>query len=199
MIYYNSMAKKRASGVHYRGRLGKQDFDIMEHLTFGDVVMSTLLSSRSTKQFYREATKRAVARYRAKKALERLRRNGYIDTTKENDPHITLTQKGRELLQRAKLLKSTVIQTPAWQGTWTLVLYDIPVSHSTYRYDLRSMLMHVGFRKLQHSVWISPYPCDDLQEYLAEHAGLRRYVRVLTVNPVPGLSTIDDWKKLPVG
>ena len=197
MLYCNSMARKRASGVHYRGRLGKRDLDIMEHITFGDVVMSALLSSRSTKQFYREATKRAVARYRAKKALERLRQHGYVDTTEDNDPHVTLTTKGRELLLRAKLLKSKAIQASPWQGTWTLVLYDIPVSHSAYRYDLRSVLIHAGFRKLQHSVWISPYPCEELQNYVTEHAGLCRYVRVLTAHPLPGLNTIDDWRKLP--
>lgn len=190
------MRKKRPLRNHSRTRVSKQDIDIMHYLTFGDILVSSLLSARSSKQFYREAAKRAVARYRAKMAVERLRQNGYVVTTQHRDPHIVLTEKGSALLQRASLLRSRPAPDSSWRGSWTLVLYDIPVSHNAYRYDLRSMLVRAGFRKLQHSVWVSPHPCDELQHYIEQHTELRRYVRVLTANPTAGLLNIGDWKKL---
>lgn len=192
------MKKKQHARNRFSLRIGKQDINIMQHLTYGDLLMSVLLSARSTRQFYREANKRALARYRAKKALERLQRSGYVVATRHADPHIILTKKGGALLQRALLLSSKPALHSSWEGTWTLVLYDIPVSHSAYRYDLRSMLIRAGFRKLQHSVWISPHPCEELQRYIEQHAGLRRYVRILTANPAPGLRHVDDWEKLPL-
>lgn len=191
------MFRKRSSRAH-SPRVSTQDFDIMQHLTFGDLLMSFLLSACSSRQLYREATKRAAARYRAKNSVERLRKNGYIITTQDHDPHVALTKKGIEALRRITLIKSTPAHAGPWKGVWTLVLYDIPVSHSLYRYDLRSMLIRAGFRKLQHSVWISPHSCDELQHYIAHHTKLRRYVRVLTANPTVGLRNIDDWKRLSV-
>ena len=45
-----------------------------------------------------------------------------------------------------------------WDGTWRLVLFDVPIAHAVTRNRLRNWLRQRAFGCLQGSVWISPDP-----------------------------------------
>ncbi len=84
----------------------------------------------------------------------------------------------------------------AWSGRWWLVIYDIPVSMNAYRFELRQTLVRAGFRKLQHSVWISPEPCDKLKILLRRNPEFNDLVRYIETLPFVQMETLGDWKKL---
>lgn len=172
--------------------LGSVEEDIMEHLSAGDLLMSFLLSGRSTRAFYREAHERARARYRDKRTIDRLERKGLVSRRGER---VSLTQEGRELME---ILSSRTIPATEWKGHWWVVLYDIPVSATPFRFELRRMLIRRGFRKLQHSVWIHPHGSKELESFLKRASKLRRYVQYVEVLPFADLETLADWKKLPI-
>ena len=181
------MSQKRRK----RSALGLIEQDILQHLSGGDMLMSFLLSGRSTRAFYREAYKRARARYRDKRCLDGLEAKGLVSRRGEM---LTLTQKGKEL---AAILESRAMHAAApWKGNWWILMYDIPVSMSPFRFELRSLLIRGGFRKLQHSVWIHPHPSKELEVFLEHTPKLSRYVRYLETRPFAGLKTIADWKRL---
>ena len=175
-----------------RFALGAVEEDILEQLSTGDFLMSFLLSGRSTRAFYREAGKRARARFRDKRSIERLKDRGLL---LQSGDLLALTQKGRDMLEL--LHSKTMPVTSRWSGRWWIVLYDIPVSASAFRFELRRRLIRGGFRKLQHSVWIYPHPSRELEIFLKHNPMITRYVRYLEVLPFSGLTTVAEWRRLP--
>ncbi len=47
-----------------------------------------------------------------------------------------------------------------WDGKWRLLVFDIPEKHRCERRLLRFELYTSGFRRLQKSVWLTPYRVD---------------------------------------
>ncbi len=50
-----------------------------------------------------------------------------------------------------------------WDGSWTIVSYDIPESQKSSRRDIRNLLVKLGFVQLHRSVWLT---INDVREYL---------------------------------
>ncbi len=95
-----------------------------------------------------------------------------------------LTDKGRE---RVLFMRYESMQFPkadSWDGKWRVVLFDIPEDKKRTRDVLRQKLTSLGFRELQKSVLVYPYPCRDELDFLIEHFGLRRYVRFLEATEI---------------
>ena len=49
----------------------------------------------------------------------------------------------------------------SWDGTWRLVLFDVPVADNAQRARVRRYLRARGFGYLQNSVWITPGSLDE--------------------------------------
>jgi phenylacetic acid degradation operon negative regulatory protein len=56
----------------------------------------------------------------------------------------------------------------SWDGTWTLVSFDIPERIRERRDALRSRLREAGFGRLSGGVWIAPGDVSELAQSLAE-------------------------------
>ena len=48
-----------------------------------------------------------------------------------------------------------------WDKKWRLVIFDIPEKKKPAREALREKLKDLGFAKLQDSVWVTPFPCEN--------------------------------------
>jgi DNA-binding transcriptional regulator PaaX len=170
---------------------GHVEEDILLGLSIGEVLWSALISARSTRTFYREAYKRAHAKYVRKRAAEALRAKGLIDL---RDDTTILTSKGREIVKILSSRKAVVDKL--WRGNWCIIMYDIPVSMSPFRFELRSILVRAGFKKLQHSVWIHASPCKELELFLKNNRRLIPFVRLVQASPFVGMQTLADWNRL---
>ena len=88
-------------------------------------------------------------------ALGRLEGLGYIERHKEDkETYFTLTEKGDDAL--AEILDRMPSSEQPWDGSWYLILFDIPESKRTLRQMFRLKLMDLGAQMLQSSVWITP-------------------------------------------
>jgi DNA-binding transcriptional regulator PaaX len=74
---------------------------------------------------------------------------------------LVLTSKGAAT---AHILQSQYsIQKPKrWDGRWRVLIFDIPEYRKGVRDKIRRTLVHIGFVRLQDSVWAYPYDCEDL-------------------------------------
>ena len=174
-----------------RNTLGHIEHDILQHLTAGDFLISFLVSGRSTRAFYREAYKRARANYRYKRSVKGLEIRGLVNRRGDT---LHLTDKGRQLLE---ILSAHQQKPGRWGGRWWTIMYDIPVSMSSYRFELRRLLIRSGFHKLQHSVWVHPHPCRELEIFLRNNPLMKKYIRYVETLPFADMETVSDWKKLP--
>ncbi len=94
----------------------------------------------------------------------------------------TLTEKGEREAKRLDLFGSSIkFKKPnKWDKKWRIVLFDIPEEDREFRNILRSHLYDLDFAKLQHSVFVSPYPFEKSIAELVNLYSAHDYVRIIT-------------------
>ena len=71
-----------------------------------------------------------------------------------------------------------------WDGSWRVVLFDIPEENRDARDSLRTRLLNLGFFELQRSVLVHPFECRDEVEFLIELGDIRPYVRYMRAHHI---------------
>ncbi|MDP2665674.1 MAG: CRISPR-associated endonuclease Cas2 [bacterium] len=162
------------------------------------LIAATIPNAAQLLRFMPGYKKGAKFNYRAKTALGRLANKGLI-TFEERDGkrYARVTEAGERLIELESLRKKSAQKPKRWDGRWRVVLFDIPERRRGVRNRLRLFMQEYGFVRLQDSVWIYPYDCEDLialakanfrigfdvlymiaeqlerDKYLREHFGLR--------------------------
>ncbi len=109
------------------------------------------------------AIKRAKLRYQYKTALGRLAAQGHIVFEKRyGKQYARITESGHKMLafeqEKAKLSNA---KKKRWNGRWRVVIFDVPERRRKTRDRLREIMERIGFARLQDSVWVFPYDCED--------------------------------------
>src|SRR3989344_7358317 len=104
-----------------------------------------------------------TAHKRQKEVIARTRntliKNGYI--AKDERGFLFLTTKGKVRLRYLDPSISSTGKPDKWDSKWRILIFDIPEKKRTTRTKIRWTLDHIGFKRLQASVWIYPYDCDE--------------------------------------
>jgi hypothetical protein len=79
---------------------------------------------------------------------------------------LEITNEGRKLLMRETLYDTSRNRKRKWDGKWRVLIFDIPEFRKADRDSIRNTLISIGFMRLQDSVWIYPYDCEDLMTLL---------------------------------
>lgn len=101
-------------------------------------------------------------KYRMKSVTGRLVAKGYANwMEKEGKKFLRITPKGRKALafEQAKIALKN--QKKRWDGRWRMIAFDIPERRRGVRFRLRVVMSDIGFVRLQDSVWVYPYDCED--------------------------------------
>jgi len=109
------------------------------------------------------SVKRAQLRYQYRTALGRLAAQGHIIFEKrDGKQYARITDSGQKVLEfeqeKAKLSNT---KKRRWNGRWRVVIFDIPERRRRTRDRLRNLMQETGFVRLQDSVWVFPYDCED--------------------------------------
>jgi hypothetical protein len=78
------------------------------------------------------------------------------------DNILRLTTKGEMVLRRLALNDFRLTRPKRWDGKWRVLVFDIPERRKGLRPKVRHVLTAIGFIRLQDSVWVYPYDCEDL-------------------------------------
>lgn len=105
----------------------------------------------------------AQKRQTIRKSLGRLIENGYVSFEKGE---VRLTRKGEKLAAFLGEGRMKVSKPRRWDGKWRILIFDIPERRKISREKVRNMLIELGFKKIQDSVWTYPYDCEDLIQIL---------------------------------
>jgi CRISPR-associated endonuclease Cas2 len=102
-------------------------------------------------------------RYQIKTAFGKLLRYQYIKIEKrEGRSYVRLTAKGEHFAARMGEGKLVPKKPKHWDKKWRLLIFDIPERRRRTRFLVRQTLMNLGFFRLQDSVWVYPYDCEEL-------------------------------------
>ena len=107
--------------------------------------------------------KKKNSKYSFNRSLSNLRVNGFIVYEKtERGNFARLTQKGEAKLRQIQLQDFKLKKPRSWDGKWRMLIFDIREERKNTRDKIRRTLMQIGFVRLQDSVWVYPYDCEDL-------------------------------------
>jgi len=102
--------------------------------------------------------------FQARTAASRLAIKGYVRFVEKNGKkRMEITDSGRRAIGLEEQKAALAAQHgKRWDKRWRLVMFDIPQHRRRDRDRLRGEMRACGFLRLQDSVWIFPYDCEDL-------------------------------------
>lgn len=106
-------------------------------------------------------------------AFQRLYKQGCIAIEKKHHQYyISLTPEGKKKAGIYQINTLEIRIPKQWDKKWRIVIFDIPHRNRFVREVLRGSLKQLGFRLLQKSVWVHPFPCKDEIDLLHSLFGL---------------------------
>ncbi|MDD2935452.1 MAG: hypothetical protein PHX25_03180 [Candidatus Pacebacteria bacterium] len=131
-------------------------------------------------------------RYYLNRSVEKLLEKGYLKKTrKKNNEFLELTKEGEEIINRYKLGDLEIKKSKKWDKKWRVVIFDISEKKKSLRDLLRFNLNRLGFVKLQNSVWVFPYECEELIYLLKTNFFVDSDVLYMEVNRIEN----EKWLK----
>ena len=65
-----------------------------------------------------------------------------------------------------------------------MVMFDVPEKYRKSRNLLKRILINLGYKLLQQSVWVSPYDVSEKTEQLFQWHSLDQYVKIFIIEKV---------------
>jgi len=101
-------------------------------------------------------------KYQSDNVLTRLAQQGYVSFEERNGKRFArITDIGKQTLLRNGVTFSKKIRF-RWDKRWRVIIFDIPEKRRRVRDALRETMKSFGFFRLQDSVWVYPYDCEDI-------------------------------------
>ena len=102
--------------------------------------------------------------YRETGGINRARNRLVQEGLLARDPkgYLRLTPKGEAKLRQFELEDYDAKKPKHWDHKWRVLIFDIPEKRKGLREKVRRTLRAIGFTRLQNSVWVYPYNCEDL-------------------------------------
>jgi CRISPR-associated endonuclease Cas2 len=118
------------------------------------------------------------------KRIQLMLQNGLIQKIKKNGTdYLILTEKGGRKLNKYKILENKKVPQK-WDKKWRVLIFDVWENRRNNRNMLRKEIKNYGFIKLQQSVWIYPYPCNEFIELLKTDLKFGKNVRYMIVQKI---------------
>lgn len=139
-----------------------------------------------------DPTKRREESVRA--ARKRLIEEGLIT---EKSGMLSITKTGERELRMLDPRAYQLKKPKKWDGRWRVLIFDIPEKRKNIRLKLRLTLRTIGFVRLQDSVWIYPYECDDFVALLKTDFRIGKDLLYMIVDSLEGDQRFRTHFKLP--
>lgn len=170
--------------IEEEGRQKKRKRDIQK-VILGTVALAGVLSAAAVAPgvlgALRQLGVKPAAREKEiiKRSRERLVKRGLLAY---QGKMLRLTPRGEEKLRALELAEFGVEKPRRWDGRWRVLIFDIPERRRAVRARVRRILGQIGFMRLQDSVWLYPYDCEDAITLIKADLKIGRDVLYLIVD-----------------
>lgn len=106
------------------------------------------------------------------------------------DHGLIITKVGKKRAKKADFDNLSIPTPECWDKQWRLVMFDIPEEYRRARSALTRKLRLLGFKLLQQSIWVHPFPCREVIETVTSKYDVEQYVTYIET------SHIDHSEKL---
>lgn len=100
------------------------------------------------------------------------------------DGRYQLTRDGEKKLRQWEFEGYRFRQPQKWDKKWRVIIFDIPEKKRKARDQIRILLASAGFCRLQDSVWVYPYDCEDIIGLLKTDFGVGRDLLYMIVDEI---------------
>ncbi|MDO8593351.1 MAG: CRISPR-associated endonuclease Cas2 [bacterium] len=146
---------------------------ILRTLAVGGLISVALVAPKTItllKKLDRGMANRKNLYRRITQAISDLERAGLVKTSgQRGHRNVELTTKGHATIETIYASEYRIPEPAFWDGKWRIVMFDIREKRRKARSQLRILLLGAGFLRLQDSVWIYPYPCDEFIGLVRAH------------------------------
>lgn len=146
---------------------------LLRSLAAAGVISIALVAPKMTrllKELDRPAKNRAQLYRRINQGLRRLEAAGLVTITGEYaDRRVALTKEGLKVVEKIEFGTYAIPEQAFWDGKWRVLIFDIVERRRRTRDQLRRLLQAAGFVRVQDSVWLYPYPCDEFISLVRAH------------------------------
>lgn len=129
---------------------------------------------------FRKSNRKEWARFYY--SLKHLQERGFVKFIKIGDEkiEIKITYKGKEILKKVNV-DSMQIDKSKFDGTWRLIMFDVPNTKNKERLAFTEKLKDLGFIMIQKSVWALPCECYEEVMVLRKFYGIEKFVTYVEV------------------
>lgn len=103
---------------------------------------------------------------------------------KYNGEFYELTLEGQNKLREWELRDYKLPRPSKWDKKWRVIIFDIPEKKKKVREQIRRFFAAAGLRRLQDSVWVYPYDCEDIIALLKTEFGVGKDVLYMIVDEI---------------
>lgn len=122
--------------------------------------------------------------YRLRQIIKRMQRQKYIEIIDiDNMPIVKILEKGKKRLLRYAIEQIKLDET-SWNSKWRLIIYDVKSMKRTQSEMFRRALLKLKLLKIQNSVYLTPFRCENEIEYLRQLLGIDDEVQIVTVSGI---------------
>jgi len=150
-------------------------------------------------KFFGIEPKNKWQKYNISHSIKRLKDHGliYFEVTSKGT-FARLTQKGEDKLRKFELLGYKLKKPKKWDHKWRMLIFDIKEERKGTRDKIRYTLKRIGFLRLQDSVWVYPYDCEDLVTLMKADFKIGKDLLYLIVDTIEADTKIKNYFKLPI-
>lgn len=116
---------------------------------------------------------------------------------KYNGKYYELTQLGKQKLRQLELGDYELAKPKRWDRKWRIVIFDISEKKKKVRHQVRNLLEKMKFYRLQDSVWVYPYDCEDFIGLLKTELRVGKDVLYLIVDEIENDKYLHKEFSLP--
>ena len=123
-------------------------------------------------------------RFRA--ALKRMRRQRLIELKElpNGETAVKITKEGEQKVLKYKFHDIQIPKPKKWDKIWRIVIFDIPNTKRRSREALREKLRELGFCKIQKSVFVHPYECENEIEFIKAIFNIQSFVLIIKAQKI---------------
>lgn len=151
-------------------------FILKRRRTFGDLLPGP-------KNPFYEKYRKLKNRQRFNKLIYYLKKNNFIKVKNlQGNEAVLLTKKGKDKAMKASFKIVNSRQKKRKDGKWIMIIFDIPQRQKSQRTLLRSVLINLGYKLFQQSVWVTPFDVFDQTERSLQFYCIDKYIRIFLVD-----------------
>jgi len=105
---------------------------------------------------------------------------------KFNGRYYELTPAGNQRMRRWELSDFGMSEPKRWDGKWRVTIFDISETKKSRREKVRRLFHLAGLVRLQDSVWVYPYDCEEIITLLKTDLGVGKNLIYMIADEIEG-------------